>query len=75
MEGDCNAYALISVNAPIMRMVYGMFCHPMLQIFKIMNAMRLDKNLCTSGIITFNELETSHTVSYIVSRNDYYSVV
>ena len=23
MEGDCNAYALIAVNAPIMRVVYG----------------------------------------------------
>ena len=22
MEGDCNAYALIAVNAPIMRIVY-----------------------------------------------------
>ena len=25
MEEDCNAYALIAVNVPIMRMVYGCF--------------------------------------------------
>ena len=37
MEGDCNAYALIAVNVPIMRMVYelGQMHRLMPQHFKV----------------------------------------